>query len=408
MGEQIGPGKGLRWLRRIWTYLTILVAIPVLIPTALIAVVYAAMVNLRGRLSWWYGMRLTVMQIVVTVFGILMRGSSWVFNRLRGHTLYIRSPYERVRSELLIVGHRGAPTLECENTLASYACAIRLGANAIELDLCYTKDGEVVIWHDWDPNDAVALFREAGSEPLQRCRPCFGKGEFRRCVSALTLAELRTHYSYVERETGADLPDGEGQIITWREFLIAANAWPSLTTVFLDMKVPPAECQYAAPMLLKVKEDIECIQPEFECVVMTIYPKILQTFKAVAPDMRYCFDKEFPPVVQDLSPEFIAERSTVQDALRYGHDYASIGRPTFLALSPFELYKCVVAYDLTLRHDATRSPLLIAWTINEPDELRWLLNSGIDGILTDQPGTLARMELKRRAIRMWLDHHHRK
>src|SRR5437762_2999751 len=47
---------------------------------------------------------------------------------------------------LLIYGHRGAPWSAIENTLASYAAALREGANAIELDVCVTADGAAVIW----------------------------------------------------------------------------------------------------------------------------------------------------------------------------------------------------------------------------------------------------------------------
>ena len=48
----------------------------------------------------------------------------------------------------LIVGHRGASAVAPENTLASFRRAIEEGADAIELDVHLTKDGEVVVIHD--------------------------------------------------------------------------------------------------------------------------------------------------------------------------------------------------------------------------------------------------------------------
>jgi glycerophosphoryl diester phosphodiesterase len=45
--------------------------------------------------------------------------------------------------EFLIVGHMGAPIHEVENTLQSFQKALELGANAIETDVCITKDGEL-------------------------------------------------------------------------------------------------------------------------------------------------------------------------------------------------------------------------------------------------------------------------
>lgn len=398
MEAQEGPNLAWRWLRRIWTFGTLLLALPVLIPVAIFTFLYAALTSIGRKEGWWYGSRLRVMQGVMFVFGKIMRGSTWLFNRLLGRSLYVPSPYDRVHPELLIIGHRGAPMQECENTLPAFEAAIRQGANALEIDLCFTEDGEVVVFHDWDPDSPVALFREAGSEPLQRCKPCFGTGEFRRCVPRLSLEDLRAQCKFRERDDGADLPEGEGHIVTWREFLEAAQAWTSLDMVFLDMKVTPADIQLAGPMIARIQADINDLCPEFECVVMTIYPDVLEALKVAAPDMRFCFDKEFPPLLQDPSPEFIAARSTVAEAIQLRHDIASIGRPTFLTLSPWELYKAVLEHDLLLRHSQPRSPLLITWTINEPDELRWLVNSGVDGIITDHPRYLLELERQRKKI----------
>ncbi len=47
----------------------------------------------------------------------------------------------------LIIGHRGAAGLEPENTLRSFARALRIGVDAIELDV-YCVDGKLVVIHD--------------------------------------------------------------------------------------------------------------------------------------------------------------------------------------------------------------------------------------------------------------------
>jgi len=52
-----------------------------------------------------------------------------------------------LNGEFLIIGHRGAAGLEPENTLRSFARAIDLGVDAIELDV-YLVDGELVVIHD--------------------------------------------------------------------------------------------------------------------------------------------------------------------------------------------------------------------------------------------------------------------
>jgi glycerophosphoryl diester phosphodiesterase len=48
----------------------------------------------------------------------------------------------------LKIGHRGAMGYEPENTLASFAKAIELSVDAIELDVHLAKSGELVVIHD--------------------------------------------------------------------------------------------------------------------------------------------------------------------------------------------------------------------------------------------------------------------
>lgn len=49
----------------------------------------------------------------------------------------------------LIIAHRGASAYEPENTLRAFARAIEQSAQMIELDLHATRDGEVVVIHDF-------------------------------------------------------------------------------------------------------------------------------------------------------------------------------------------------------------------------------------------------------------------
>lgn len=60
------------------------------------------------------------------------------------------------------IGHRGAPREYPENTLPSFARALELGADGIELDVHATRDGVVVVHHDPVPRAASANPRVAG------------------------------------------------------------------------------------------------------------------------------------------------------------------------------------------------------------------------------------------------------
>ena len=54
-----------------------------------------------------------------------------------------------------VIAHRGASKAERENTLAAFARAGQMGADAVELDVRRTRDGALVVHHDADlPNGA--------------------------------------------------------------------------------------------------------------------------------------------------------------------------------------------------------------------------------------------------------------
>ena len=61
-----------------------------------------------------------------------------------------------------IYAHRGASAYAAENTLDAFKLAAEMGADGIEIDVHITKDGEIVVAHDFE-TDRVAL--QSGSIP---------------------------------------------------------------------------------------------------------------------------------------------------------------------------------------------------------------------------------------------------
>jgi glycerophosphoryl diester phosphodiesterase len=51
---------------------------------------------------------------------------------------------------MLRIGHRGARAYEPENTLRSFERALKIGVNAVELDVRKTKDSNLIVIHDAD------------------------------------------------------------------------------------------------------------------------------------------------------------------------------------------------------------------------------------------------------------------
>ena len=61
-----------------------------------------------------------------------------------------RHPSFYSKGELIKIGHRGVPSLVHENTLASFIKAVETGMHGVELDVQYSADKQLVVYHDWD------------------------------------------------------------------------------------------------------------------------------------------------------------------------------------------------------------------------------------------------------------------
>ena len=50
---------------------------------------------------------------------------------------------------MLVIGHRGAPSLEKENTILSFQIALDHNVDGLEFDIQYTKDYQLIVYHDF-------------------------------------------------------------------------------------------------------------------------------------------------------------------------------------------------------------------------------------------------------------------
>ena len=290
-------------------------------------------------------------------------------------------PLPGPRRNFLVIGHRGAPRFEPENTLPSFRRALDQGANSVEVDVCFTRDGQFVLWHDADPDDAVALLRQVSGEGLLFRPEMPPPGSpLRRKVRELDLEELQRNYRYVRMPGSA--PGGatsarDASIATLAEFLAWAPGQPRLTDVLLDLKLEADQTREAEALfdlLLGAIEDgklpdltIRLLSPQAEIV-----NALLAHSRRRAPKhsrLRVSADFELPG-----APE-IGPRTGARDVS------LGCGQRVWLAFRR-DVARCVAARDRGVFDCA------IAWTISDAERLRELVCLGADGILTDDVKTL--------------------
>ena len=91
-----------------------------------------------------------------------------------------------------MIGHRGAPGYLPDHTLESYALAIALGADYVDVDLVATKDGHLVARHEPNLVDTTNVKDRPEFAGRRRRAVIDGVDQEGFFASDLTLAEIRT------------------------------------------------------------------------------------------------------------------------------------------------------------------------------------------------------------------------
>jgi glycerophosphoryl diester phosphodiesterase len=294
--------------------------------------------------------------------------------------------------EFLICRHRGIPVKEVENTIRSFERALKEGANSLETDLCLTKDNEVVLWHDWNPNEIKALLRESGFEPWVKYKPLPPPlfSELRRPIGELTLKEFRENYDYKKRKRNPRRANVH--IPTLREFFEWCMGQNQIKLIFFDIKTPKEEANLALNIIGCLNELVKQFKPEFKIVVETTVVEVLVLLKENFPQFDYTLDI-------DPNPGFIfnpEDYSAVKAAVKYSNNYAIAFRPQKVTIANWTTYRRIVQFDLGLKeeHNASHPEnkiMLVGCTVNKRKELRCLYRLGINGIQTDYPQRLKRI-----------------
>jgi glycerophosphoryl diester phosphodiesterase len=258
----------------------------------------------------------------------------------------------------VVHGHRGAPALRPENTIASFQEAIRAGADYIELDVNITRDNVLVIVHDPVVNQTI-------------CRGPSG----RRPIRELTLKEVK------EYDCGG-LPNPAFP----RQTLVPGERIPTLDEVLdlarssgirfnIEIKSSEKRPEYTPPPDEYARMVVAAVRKhklEKRVLVQSFDFRVVKALTSGAPDLDVAALYSGP------------ERSFVDIARETG---ARVITPVFSQITPEKVKE---AHQAGLR--------VIPWTPDRPADWDRLIDAGVDGIITNEPGLLVK-HLKARGMR---------
>jgi glycerophosphoryl diester phosphodiesterase len=283
--------------------------------------------------------------------------------------------------------------VEVENTLPSFRRAVEEGANGLELDLNITLDGEVIVWHDFEPTELRSRIRRWGLEPDVPYQPILPRDpQHRRPTSELLLSDVRRYFGYANKKTKARV---DVLIPTLSEFMEWADGEARIGLVFLDVKLPPRETKLVPRLLQQLDLLVERLRPRFRIVLESCHPEIVAELARLGPRYSHALDVE-PHAGIVFDPESC---SAVKAAIKHRLRLATPQKPRSITLWPFKTHRRIVERDLELmREHNARSPdlaleSLVSFVINEEPEMGTLIDLGVSGIQSDYPGRLHKVAL---------------
>ncbi len=219
--------------------------------------------------------------------------------------------------------HRGALLAAPENTRSAYIEAQNKNLKAIELDVISTKDGVVVCSHNFD---------------LERKTDSFGYIH-------------KLNYSELKQVKNGRLPDGTYEKITTLEEALNVIKDPVRinieikTSKWFDFKTALLAAKIVKRKQLTDRVMFSCFNPITLWVVKTLYSSILT---------GYIIEERFMlPLVHISRADFINPRSDL------------------------------VTSSL-LRFAGKKGMRINVWTVNTKPAIDWLIEQGVDGIITDR------------------------
>jgi len=284
-----------------------------------------------------------------------------------------------------IEAHRGGRALFPENTLASFANALSMGVNTLELDIGVTRDGVIVVSHERGLNPDLAR-RPDGNYVAPPGIP-FVQLSLEE-VRAYDVGQIRPGSAYA-----AQFPD---------QHAVPGTKIPTLKELF-DLVRKSGDENVRFNIETKIDPDHPGQSPEPERFV-TLLLDLVASEKFSDRVMVQSFDWRTLQLVQKLAPKIPTVYLTVQtgksptvfpdkatvwtagfDPAAHGHSIprtvkdagGAIWSPHFGDVTPALIAE---SHGLGLK--------VVVWTVNKPTDMARLIEIGVDGIISDHPDIL--------------------
>jgi glycerophosphoryl diester phosphodiesterase len=271
----------------------------------------------------------------------------------------------------MLVAHRGASSTVAEHTLGAYETAIESGADAVECDVRLTRDGHLVCVHDRTINrtsDGRGLVSELDLPILEQLDFSSWHGDLPTSADQL-LSDSPYHAG-----VAADRLERGGGVLTLDVLLQLVHDAGRDVRLLIETKHPT---RYAGLVEKTLVEELarfgwagrpgpplslrEPPNMDNRVLVMSFAPTAVRRVRLLAPDIPtvLLLERLMPQRRAGILPLGVPIAGPGLHVLR--------GDPEFVARAH------------------ARGYLVYVWTVDEPEDVEFVLDLGVDTIITDHP-----------------------
>jgi glycerophosphoryl diester phosphodiesterase len=273
-----------------------------------------------------------------------------------------------------IEGHRGCRGLMPENTIPAFKKSLDLGVTTLELDVCISKDRQVVVSHEPYMN-ALFCSKPDGSPVMKAEEKILN-------LYKMPYSEIRKYDSGIR---GNILFPEQQKVVTFKPLL-------------RDM-LKACEKYIKLNNLPKVQYNIEIKSEEQEYGVSQ--PKTVKEFS----------DLVYQEIIRQVAPERVILQSFDFNILKFWHLQFEEGKYKKVRLSALvedemvdssleklgfnpdifsPYYKHLIKKRVDMCHD--KGIKVVPWTVNEIVNMKEIKALGVDGLITDYPNRFFEMK----------------
>jgi len=305
---------------------------------------------------------------ILTVFSVLIAGRAMALD-----------------STFDLEAHRGGRALMPENTLPAFANALSMGVDTLELDVGVTADGEVVVSHERGLNPDLA--RDAAGAYVSAPGTPFVKLRFAD-VRSYDVGQIRPDSAYAKQfPDQRDIPGT--RITTLKElFALVRKSGNSRVRFNIETKIDPDhpdESLDPQAFVAKLLGLIEAEKFSERVMIQSFDWRTLQLVQQQAPKIPTVYltlqRGSAPTIVLDKATNWTAGFSPADHGGSLPRTIKAAGGAVW---SPYfgDVTVALVAeaHTLGLR--------VVVWTVNKPEDMARMIETGVDGIISDRPDLL--------------------